>query len=61
MGYYEEKKKYEQETGNVKTEINKCGSCKKGVLITTVQYRGIFGTVFKSFYPVCGNTIKKKI
>jgi hypothetical protein len=61
MGYYEEKKKYEEMQGIKPPEVNKCQKCKKGILVVTISNAGFGGrkTVFKSFCPACGNTIKK--
>jgi len=63
MGYYEEKRRYEQNTGDTVPQVNKCQKCKKGILITTIT-QGLFRkskTTFKSFCPICGNTIKKVV
>ena len=39
---------------------NRCSKCKKGMLVTTTnQFRK--KTIFKSFCPICGNTIKKEV
>ncbi|MFA6022513.1 MAG: hypothetical protein WC781_00320 [Candidatus Pacearchaeota archaeon] len=46
-----------------KKEENICPECKKGRLIIETRYKPGFGhkTIFKSFCPVCGYTIKKVI
>ena len=42
---------------------NICPKCKKGALVVTISRAGFAGkkTVFKSFCPVCGYTIKEII
>ncbi|MFA4953310.1 MAG: hypothetical protein WC584_03740 [Candidatus Pacearchaeota archaeon] len=62
MGYYEEKKKYEEIKENT-TNQNKCPECKKGIMVVTIQLKNAFtkSQIFKSFCPVCGYTIKKVI
>ncbi|OGJ17090.1 hypothetical protein A3K73_01550 [Candidatus Pacearchaeota archaeon RBG_13_36_9] len=61
MGYYKEKKNYEKE--RTKTIVNKCPECKKGNLVVETITSGGFRskTVFKSFCPVCGYTIKREV
>ncbi|MCL5729954.1 MAG: hypothetical protein M1165_00080 [Candidatus Pacearchaeota archaeon] len=56
MGYYEEKKKYEQS----KTGLNKCPKIKIGIMVVK-SFMGWNKTTFKSFCPVCGHTIVKKV
>ena len=41
---------------NVQT--NKCSKCKTGYMVVTIS-NGLGKTIFKSFCPVCGHTIKK--
>jgi len=63
MGYYEEKKRYEQSQPIQPEQVNKCQKCKKGILVTTIRQHGLAlrKTTFKSFCPVCGHTIKREI
>lgn len=61
MGYWEEKQKYDSLKSSPQV-VNRCPKCKKGFLISTVGF-GVFTHkhIFKSFCPVCGYTIKRKI
>ncbi len=59
MGYYEEKKKYEELLKN-NSSPNKCPKCKKGNLVVSVNQNSN-KTIFTSFCPSCGNTIKSEV
>ena len=61
MGYYEEKKEYEEDKN--KSNLNKCPECKKGIMVVAITPKVGFGQkhTFKSFCPVCGHTIKKEV
>ena len=62
MGYWEEKRKFEE----IKN-ANKCPKCKNGNMVveTTSKRSGWTGEINKiiytSFCPRCGHTIKKEV
>jgi membrane protease subunit (stomatin/prohibitin family) len=52
-----------QNVKSSKIQINKCPKCKKGNMVVETRFIGGFGrrTIFKSFCPVCGHTIRKEV